>query len=187
MGARILPFKPVLAALAIGLAVVSPVQAQEDDGVAGLFERLQAASPEQTPELAAEIRAAWSRSGSAAIDLLVERGREALGAGDRQAAIEHLTAALDHAPGFAEAHVLRANAYYLAGLTGPAIDDLRRALDSEPRHFGALQGFAALLEEIGRPEDAREVWGRVLALMPQDARAIEAARRLDIMLGGRTL
>ncbi|EYD71052.1 TPR domain protein [Limimaricola hongkongensis DSM 17492] len=163
------------------------MQAQEDDGVAGLFERLQAASPEQTPELAAEIRAAWSRSGSAAIDLLVERGREALGAGDRQAAIEHLTAALDHAPGFAEAHVLRANAYYLAGLTGPAIDDLRRALDSEPRHFGALQGFAALLEEIGRPEDAREVWGRVLALMPQDARAIEAARRLDIMLGGRTL
>ncbi|WP_245631464.1 tetratricopeptide repeat protein [Limimaricola hongkongensis] len=155
--------------------------------MAGLFERLQAASPEQTPELAAEIRAAWSRSGSAAIDLLVERGREALGAGDRQAAIEHLTAALDHAPGFAEAHVLRANAYYLAGLTGPAIDDLRRALDSEPRHFGALQGFAALLEEIGRPEDAREVWGRVLALMPQDARAIEAARRLDIMLGGRTL
>jgi Flp pilus assembly protein TadD len=64
---------------------------------------------------------------------------------------------------------------------------LRAALAIEPRHFGALEGFAALLEEMGRPEAAREVWGRVLALKPQDAQAGEAAHRLDIMLGGRTL
>lgn len=187
MGARLPSFKPVLTALAAALALSLPAQAQEGDPVAPLFEALQSASPEQTPQLAAEIRETWSRSGSAAIDLLVERGREALGTGDRQEAIEHLTAAIDHAPDLAEAHVLRANAYYLAGLTGPAIEDLRAALAHEPRHFGALQGFAALLEEMERPEAAREVWGRVLALMPQDAQAREAARRLDIMLGGRTL
>ena len=187
MGARNLPFKPVLAALALGLSVGLPASAQQADDLAGMFADLQQATPEQTPRIAAGIREAWSRSGSAAIDLLLQRGRDALGAGDGQAAIEHLTAAIDHAPDLAEAHVLRANAYYLAGLTGPAIDDLRVALALEPRHFGALEGFAALLEEMGRPEAAREVWGRVLALMPQDPQATDASRRLDIMLGGRTL
>ena len=68
-----------------------------------------------------------------------------------------------------------------------SIEDLRAALEREPRHFGALQGFAALLEEMGRPEAAREVWGRVLALTPHDSEALAAAQRLDIMLGGRTL
>ncbi len=187
MGARIFPFKPVLAALAFGLSFVTFAHAQADPEVERLFDELQGASPEQAPELVAGIREAWSRSGSAAIDLLVERGRTALGEGDMQAAIEHLTAAIDHAPDLAEAHVLRANAYYVAGLTGPAIEDLRAALEREPRHFGALQGFAALLEEMGRPEAAREVWGRVLALTPHDSEALAAAQRLDIMLGGRTL
>ncbi|WP_246391210.1 tetratricopeptide repeat protein [Limimaricola variabilis] len=186
MGARFPSIKPVLAALLLGLAA-TPAIAQDDERVARLFEELQAAGPAQTDGLSAEIREAWSRSGSPAIDLLLTRGREALGMGDVEAAVEHLTAAIDHTPGLAEAHVLRANAYYLDGLTGPAIDDLRVALAIEPRHFGALEGFAALLEEMGRPEAAREVWGRVLALKPQDAQAGEAAHRLDIMLGGRTL
>lgn len=187
MGASILPFKPVLAALAISVAAVLPVQAQEADRVARLFEDLRTADPEQTSEIASGIREAWSRSGSATVDLLLERGREALGNGDGRAAIEHLTAVIDHAPDFAEAYALRANAYYLAGLTGPAIEDLRATLALEPRHFGALQGFAVLLEEMGRPEDAREIWDRVLALMPHDPQANETAQRLDIMLGGRTL
>ena len=83
---------------------------------------------------------------SAAIDLLLRRGQDALEAGDAPAAIEHLTAAIDHAPDFAEAYAARAGAYYLTNRAGPAIDDLRQALVLNPHHWEALSGFAIVLE-----------------------------------------
>ncbi|SDE45837.1 tetratricopeptide repeat protein [Limimaricola pyoseonensis] len=187
MGARFPSFKPVLAALLLGLTPVGHVAAQDTARIDRLFADLAEAGPVETGEIEAEIRDAWSKSGSAAIDLLLRRGREALEAGDQRAAIEHLTAAIDHAPDFVEAYEARANAYYLAGLTGPAIEDLRLALLLEPRHFGALRGFAILLEEMGRPEDALETWGRVRDISPGDDTARAAQERLDIQLGGRTL
>ncbi len=192
MGARTSSFKPVLAALALGVTfcapLAGPVLAQDSARAERLLDELQdATTPENTTRLIGQIRTEWAKSGSAAIDLLLQRGRDALAAGDAEAAIEHLTAAIDHAPGFAEAYETRANAFYLSGLTGPAIEDLRQALVLNPRHFGALKGFAILLEDMERAEDARETWKRVLDLVPGDAEAQEAADRLDMMLGGRTL
>ena len=52
----------------------------------------------------------WSKSGSPAMDLLLQRGRDALQAGEVGAAIEHLTALTDHAPDFAEGWNARATA-----------------------------------------------------------------------------
>ncbi len=207
MGARLHGFKPILAALALGLAISAPAVAQEPvaprvilpgAGVAAeapvgssrldrLMRELGEAGPDETPRLVGQVRAEWSKSGSAAIDLLLSRGQDALDAGDTAAAIEHLTAAIDHAPGFAEAYEARATAYYFTGRVGPALDDLRQALVLNPQHFGALKGFAVLLEEMKRPEAAREAWDAVLALVPGDAEAVAAAERLDLMLGGQPL
>ena len=61
--------------------------------------------------LAREIEHEWSKSGSPAMDLLFNRGREALDGGDSRAAIEHLTALTDHAPKFAAGWHLRAIAF----------------------------------------------------------------------------
>jgi tetratricopeptide (TPR) repeat protein len=108
-------------------------------------------------------------------------------AGTPDVAIEHFTALVDHAPDFAEGYNGRASAYYQMGLYGPAIDDLRQVLVLEPRHFGAMTGVAVVLEEIGRPEDALEVWRRVEALVPTDPEVASMIDRLEIQLQGETL
>ena len=148
-----------------------------------LFEQLARTEGMQAARIAAEIGTEWSRSGSPAIDLLLRRGQRALDDGDTQAAIEHLTAAIDHDPAFTEAYNLRATAFYLADEIGPALADLRVVLDREPRHFGALRGFGIVLTELGREREALKVFRQVLALYPAEeetqAAVEELGRRID--------
>lgn len=113
------------------------------------------------------IRAEWSKSGSASMDLLLQRGRDALDEGETELALEHLTALVDHAPDFAEGWHSRALAYFRVGLYGPSVEDLSRALRINPRHFDALMGFARILEETERTKEALEVYEAVLAIHPQ--------------------
>jgi Tfp pilus assembly protein PilF len=162
--------------------------AAEGDRVEDLFRQLAGAETVDAGQrVASAIIEEWSKSGSAAIDLLLQRGEMALEAGDAVGAAGHFTAAIDHDPAFAEAWHGRATAYYLTGQIGPAIDDLRQALVLNPRHFGAMEGFAIILEELGRPEQAYEVWKRVAELYPTNPAATEAITRLELALEGQTL
>ncbi len=215
MGPQPRAIKPVLAALLLAGGLCPPAAAQ--DGLPPAFpmpppeEEVAPepeAAPRQTPEereadllrqlasaedpraaslIESELKGMWTRSGSAAVDLLWRRGQDALESGDPQAAIEHLTAALDWAPDFAEGYVARAAAYYLTNRAGPAIDDLRQALVLNPHHWEALSGFAVLLEEVGREEDALEVWRQVHEMNPQNPAAQQSVDRLELALQGRIL
>lgn len=129
----------------------------------------------------------WSKSGSAAFDLLLQRGREALREDDTAAAIEHLTALTDHAPDFAEGWNQRAAAYFQAGQYGPAMLDLSRAIALNPKHFGALSGMALLLAETGNKTAARAVYQEVLAIHPNLATVRDALTRLDRDLSGQRI
>ena len=168
------------------LALAGPALAQTDT-LDSLFDKLAEAEPEEAGRIEGQIAAQWSKSGSAAMDLLLRRGEDALEAGDFKLAAEHFTAAIDHAPDFAEAYNGRATAYYLQGLIGPSLDDLRRTLDLNPRHFAAMRGLAILLEELGRPEDALEVYGEIRALHPHLDGVEAAMDRLELELTGQTL
>ena len=152
-----------------------------------LFERLRTADPHGAEQIEAEIRAEWSRSGSAAMDLLLERGREALNAGDTAAAIGHLSALIDHAPEFAEAYNARAMAYFRISRYGPAMEDIRVALALNPRHFGALSGLALIFEELDFQEGALELWREVEALHPRREGLSEAIDRLSREVEGEAL
>ncbi len=190
MGSSPLLIKSIVAALVAAVWFSSPIAAQQTDAgrEADLLRQLaQAESPEDAVKVDAELKALWSRSGSAAIDLLLRRGRDALEAGRPEIAVEHFSAAIDHAPDFAEAYVGRASAYYLTNRAGPAIDDLRHALVLNPSHWEALQGFAIILEEVDRREDALEVWRQVHEMHPQNPEAVAAVDRLERELQGRTL
>jgi tetratricopeptide (TPR) repeat protein len=144
-----------------------------------LFQKLAAADAAEAERIESDIWREWSKSGSPAFDLLLERGREAIKQGDHQAAIEHLTALIDHAPDFAEAWNARATAYYQAGSFGPSIADIRQTLALNPRHFGAMSGFAMMLEELERPDEALEVYRAALAIHPHLAGVVEAIERLE--------
>ncbi|MCV2881442.1 tetratricopeptide repeat protein [Actibacterium sp. XHP0104] len=134
-----------------------------------------------------EIWKEWSKSGSPAMDLLLKRARDAMEAGDFALAVEHLTALTDHAPDFAEGYNARASAYFQLGLFGPAVDDLRRALALNPRHFGAMIGLGSILEDVGDTEKALRAFRAALAIHPHEPDLKEAVERLEREVSGAAL
>lgn len=152
-----------------------------------LFEKLQEPDLAEWETVEAEIWRLWSKSGSPTIDLLLKRGRDAMEAGDTATAIEHFTAVTDHAPDFAEGWNMRATAYYTAGLYGASVTDIRRTLTLNPRHFGALSGFAIILQETGSSDRALEVFRAAQALHPHSPSINQAIDFLEREEEGRDL
>lgn len=152
-----------------------------------LFAELAQPGGETWARAETDILRIWSRSGSAAMDLLYKRGESALDAGDTAGAIGHLTALTDHAPDFAAGWYLRSVAFYLDGDYGPAIADLERVLRLEPRHFGALTQLGTMLEELGDRRRALEALRASLRLHPHQDDARDAARRIEQELQGAAI
>jgi tetratricopeptide (TPR) repeat protein len=160
---------PLLLLCGSGWAEVAPPE---------LLEKLRQAAPAQAGRIAKEVTRYWARSGSAAMDLLLERGRRAMEQGNFPLAIEHFTALTDHAPDFAEGYHARAEAYFRSNLYGPALADLEQALALNPNHFEAIFGFAVMVQEFGDPRRAAELYRRVLAIHPNHENAQTALSRL---------
>lgn len=158
-------------------------EAQLDD----LFARLKEADGRAATRIEREIWNEWSKSGSPAMDLLLQRGRDAMAEGRNEEAIEHLTALIDHDPAFAEGWNARATAYYNAGKFGPSIADIAQTLTLNPRHFGAMAGLGAILEELGKTERALEVYRAALAIHPHLQGVSEAVKRLEAKVAGTDL
>lgn len=168
---------PIVAAVLLIFFGICPLQAQTA-ALDALFEQLLRTDAAGSQKIEQEIWIEWSKSGSAAMDLLLERGRAAMAAGDPALAVQHLTALVDHAPDFAEGWNARATAYYQTGDFGPAISDIAQVLTLNPRHFGALAGLGAIFEELNQPEKAIEVYRAALAINPYGAGLQEAVDRL---------
>lgn len=187
MGLRAAILNRIVAALVPLFLTCAPVLAEDVAKLDGLFERLKTAELGEAGRIEREIWIEWSKSGSPAIDLLLQRGKDAMNLGDTAQAIEHFTAVIDHAPDFAEAWNARATAYYSAGAFGPSVADIGQVLTLNPRHFGALSGLAMILEETGKPERALEVYKAALAIHPHLQGASEAIERLETEAEGREL
>ncbi|MCK0138604.1 tetratricopeptide repeat protein [Aliiroseovarius sp. F47248L] len=163
---------------------IAPQAAQpKADQLERLFTLLANADDSNWKALEDEIWDLWSHSGSDTFDLLLERGRKAMDAGDFEVAIEHLTALTDHAPEFAEGWNARATAFFLSGRLGLSLDDIARVLTLEPRHFSALSGLGIILEELGDERGALEAYRHSLAIHPRNPRVKEAVQRLESVEG----
>ena len=147
------------------------------------------ADPEQPgwQQIEEQLRLEWSRSGSPSMDLLLQRGRKAIEEEDFEAAIEHLTALVDHAPDFAEGWNLRATAFFRAERFGLALEDIRRALALNPDHFAAMTGLGIILENLGQETDALEVFRRAATINPHREDVNEAIDRLERELEGKAI
>jgi tetratricopeptide (TPR) repeat protein len=183
-------FKHIVTALvlSVGFSLPAPLFAQtQDSRLDELYQQLLEADEGNYERIATSIYEEWGKSGSPSMDLLVKRGRDALDAGDPQAALDHFSALVDHAPDFAEGYAGRATAYYLLDMVGPALDDIRQTLVLNPRHFGAMRGFGIILEELDRPEEALEVYRQVLVIDPFSPDVKDAISRLELQFEGQTL
>ncbi|WP_239520767.1 tetratricopeptide repeat protein [Pseudooceanicola aestuarii] len=162
----------------------SPEEGARRDDVPALMARLREADPAEARGIDRELRLIWSRSGSAAMDLLLQRGRDSLDAGDFPTAIGHLSALIDHAPDFAEAYHARAQAYFRSEEFGLALADLQQALALNPDHFAVVYGMSVILEQIGREAEAHDGFSAILDIYPAHRDAAEGRDRLSRAVTG---
>lgn len=165
--------------ISVTVIAATAAGAQERPDMNDLFSRLADPQGEGWRIAESDILREWSKSGSAAMDLLLQRGEDALDQGDAPAAIGHLTALTDHAPEFATGFQSRAAAYATVGQFGPALRDLARALQLEPRHFPALTQLAIMLEETGDTGRALAAYRQSLDIHPHQQEAMDGVARLE--------
>lgn len=158
--------------------------AQDTTDLDQLMAELADPSTQNWEQVERRIRLEWSKSGSPAMDLLLQRGEEAMMHEDWQLALEHFTALTDHAPDFAEGWNARATVYFQLGLYGPALDDIGHTLALNPKHFSALSGLAIILEELDKGPDALEVWQMLAEIHPHRPETQDALQRLGQAYGG---
>ena len=170
----------------IVFASTTSLFAQEVDVEALLLELADPAT-ENWQAVERKIRNEWSRSGSAAMDLLYQRGEKALEDQDYTKAMEHFTALTDHAPDFAEGWNARATVLFHQENYGPAMDDLSKALSLNPNHFGAMTGLAVILGSVGMKKESLEIWRMVFAIHPHRPETLEAIGHLEKEIAGEAL
>lgn len=178
----------VAAVLALAVTLAGPAHAVDAEKLDSLFTRLKDAKDAgEAGRIEAEIMIEWSRSGSPSVDLLMQRGQDAMEAGNFPAAAEHFTAVIDHAPDFLTGWNARASAYYAMGEIGPALSDMAHVLNTDPRHFDTLAGLGQILEETEDPERALQAYLAAQAIHPYILPVNDAITRLETELEGQEL
>jgi len=167
---------PALAILICALLALQPAHAQQQrqstpvavptdqaERVDDLFaELLRARNEAAAQRIANRIWREWFRSGSASIDLLMQRADAAMKARSHDVALDLLDQVVTLAPNYAEGWNRRATVHFMMEDYAKSMSDIERTLRLEPRHFGALGGMARILKDSGRKELALEAYTRVL-------------------------
>ena len=132
-----------------------------------LFTALKRAGSEQAAQrISTRIRQEWSRSGSASIDLLMQWAQKAADEEKNDVAMDLLDQVVVLAPAYAEGWNRRATLHYAMEDYAKSMADIGRALQLEPRHFGALGGMAVILRDSGRKDAAMRAYQRLLDVYP---------------------
>ena len=154
-------------AVAGTLMVSSAGADQTDPRLPELFEQLQSTGePVVAREAELRIWRIWMSSGRDDIDGIMREGIEAMQSGRFDDAIGHFDEIVDMAPDFAEGWNKRATAYYLNDELSESVHDIRRTLELEPRHFGAISGMGLIFLERGDPLGALDAFEAVLQIHP---------------------
>lgn len=153
-----------------------------------LYGRLAAAADEEEAKgVAGLIERRLERSGSDTADLLLSRAGEALKGRDAALAVELLDRVTQLRPGWAEAWLRRAAAFWRLDDPSRALMDLEEALVHEPRHFTAWMMLGHLEMSSGDKARALAAYRRALKIHPFLSDAEKAVKRLAPEVDGRDL
>ncbi len=109
---------------------------------------------------------AWSRSGDAETDRLLNDGTAEMSAGHYPKAIEIFSKVIKRDPAFAEGWNKRATAYYLAGNLRKSLADCDEVMKRNPQHFGVLSGYGQIYAQRKEYGKAIDYFRRALAVNP---------------------
>nr|WP_321359941.1 tetratricopeptide repeat protein [uncultured Hyphomonas sp.] len=178
----------MLRALLLALAFVTaglPALAVPTDE---MFEKLKTApSASEANDAAQDIWASWMESGSATVDMIMQRGVEAQMVGDNDTARVFYDRAIMIKPDNPQAWFRRAGIFLSEENFPEALRDLNETLKLEPRHFGAWAGLASVFETMGANDQALEAWREALAIYPYMHDGLQAEKRLAKIAEGQGL
>ncbi len=153
---------------------------QNDPELDRLFSTLLGADDlAQGSRITEEIWQRWRQVDDPVVKDLLASGIAAMSAHDLRLALDSFDQVIEKATKFAEGWNKRATAYYLMGEYNHSIRDIRQTLLLEPRHFGAMAGFAWILLHQRDFEMAEHVLRRALSVNPF---LVDVRRQLNALM-----
>jgi tetratricopeptide (TPR) repeat protein len=150
-------------------------------------ELLTAPTAAEASVLEEQIWKIWGQSGSATVDVLIERADAAEAAGDKPLALSFVDQATALTPSYAGGWYRRSILRYDADDRAGAIGDIQETLKREPRHFGALTGLGLIYEDMGQEKAALQAYRRALEIHPFLDEARQGVARLEPKVEGQDL
>ena len=174
-----------LAAAALLFALLPAHAAQDDPRLGELFDALaKAPSAEMAAPIEQEIAKVWAESKSPTTDLLYLRGAAALEGEDADLALKLFETMTVLEPNFAEGWNMLANVHLMRDETTQAIVDVRRTLELEPRHYGALATLGQIMESLSDTKAALAAYDASLKINPNQEAVKQAAKSLRRKVDG---
>lgn len=132
-----------------------------------LFDKLQVTTDQsKIKNIEANILSLWLETGNHLIDDLMEDGMRFMGEHQYGEAINTFSKVIRVDSEYAEGWNKRAIVYYLRGEFKLALDDIKRTLELEPRHFAALSGLANIYREVMAYKKALGILKRMSIISP---------------------
>ena len=157
---------------------------QQDARLDSLFVELrEASSVGEASRIERAIWQVWFEIDDATVDEALARGVEATNRRSYAAALRAFDSVIEARADFAEGWNRRATLFYMMGELDASVADIRRTLELEPRHFGALSGLALVRETQGRPFEALEALEKVVQIHPRMPQLAERVAHLTAQLG----
>ena len=149
----------------------------------GLFRELTARKPARPPqEIETAIWATWSGHPDRLVERRLELASRAISREEFGRARRLIEPLVHEYPDWSEAWNKRATLSYLEGRDAECFEDIRRTLELEPRHFGAVCGFAQVCLRGGERAAALTAFEVALAINPHLSGVLPAVEDLRATL-----
>ncbi len=149
----------------------------------GLFKELSEPEPKRPAEEIEDlIWAIWVSHETRGAEETMGAAIEAMASGTLQQARPLLDHLVEAYPDWAEAWNKRATLAYIENRDADSLADIRRTLEIEPRHFGAISGFGQICLRNGHLNEARAAFQIALAINPHLEGVQELLDELDPQL-----
>lgn len=143
---------------------------QKDPRLDDLFAHLQdVTEPQDVFATERKIWAIWLEAADEKAQRLLDAGIDAMNKGDHRSALDAFNKVVAVAPDFAEGWNKRATLHYIMGNLESSLDDIKKTLELEPRHFGALSGRGLVYANLDDLEKALIAFEDALAVNPKMA------------------
>ena len=173
----------VILIIIINLFVFSNINAGENEELDNLFNQLKTNDPVKALKTEGKIWKIWSthpltdRKGYRLTNMLAQ-GDLLIKQKDFEKAISIFSLIISIDSNWAEAWNKRATVLYLSGRYEDSIEDIKKTLQLEPRHFGALSGLGLNQIELKNYRAALKSYQEVQKIYP----AMEVANEMIPML-----